>query len=58
MPLGIDAWWQDATEPENDDLAGRRVNHGQWSGELVRNVYPLLVNKTVYEGLVKAGKEP
>ena len=20
VPLGIDAWWQDATEPENDDL--------------------------------------
>ena len=58
VPLGIDAWWQDATEPENDDLAGRRVNAGRWSGELVRNVYPLLVNKTVYEGLVAAGREP
>jgi len=58
IPLGIDAWWQDATEPENDDLAGRRVNNGKWSGEEVRNVYPLLVNKTVYEGLVEAGKEP
>ena len=58
LPLGIDAWWQDATEPENDDLAGRRVNNGRWSGEQVRNVYPLLVNKTVYEGLVAAGKEP
>ena len=53
VPLGIDAWWQDATEPENDDLAGRRVNNGKWSGEEVRNVYPLLVNKTVYEGLRK-----
>ena len=52
VPLGIDAWWQDATEPENDDLLGRRVNNGQWSGEQVRNVYPLLVNKTVYEGLL------
>ena len=51
VPLGIDAWWQDATEPENDDLMGRRVNNGKWSGEEVRNVYPLLVNKTVYEGL-------
>ena len=51
VPLGIDAWWQDATEPENDDLVGRRVNGGKWSGEVVRNVYPLLVNKTVYEGL-------
>lgn len=58
LPLGIDAWWQDATEPENDDLVGRRVNHGKWAGERVRNVYPLLVNKTVYEGLVRAGKEP
>ena len=58
VPLGIDAWWQDATEPENDDLAGRRVNNGRWSGEQVRNIYPLLVNKTVYEGLKEAGKEP
>ena len=57
VPLGIDAWWQDATEPENDDLVGRRVNNGKWAGEQVRNVYPLLVNKTVYEGLVEAGKE-
>ena len=52
VPLGIDAWWQDATEPENDDLVGRRVNNGKWAGEEVRNVYPLLVNKTVYEGLM------
>ena len=53
LPLGIDAWWQDATEPENDDLAGRRVGRdGRWAGEQVRNVYPLLVNKTVYEGLL------
>jgi len=58
LPLGIDAWWQDATEPENDDLAGRRVNQGRWSGELVRNVYPLMVCKTVSEGLVAAGREP
>ena len=50
VPLGIDAWWQDATEPENDDLVGRRVNNGKWAGEQVRNVYPLLVNKTVFEG--------
>ncbi len=53
VPLGIDAWWQDATEPENDDLAGRRVNNGKWDGEQVRNVYPLLVCKTVYEGLLR-----
>ena len=52
VPLGIDAWWQDATEPENDDLEGRRVWGGRYPGELFRNVYPLLVNKTVYEGLL------
>ena len=57
VPLGIDAWWQDATEPENDDLEGRRVNNGLWSGEQVRNVYPLLVCKTVYEGLLEAGQQ-
>ena len=48
---GIDAWWQDATEPENDDLRGRKVANGKIPGEVFRNAYPLLVNKTVYEGL-------
>src|SRR5574344_19963 len=50
LPYNIDAWWQDATEPENDDLAGRMVNAGTTPGEVFRNTYPLLVNKTVYEG--------
>lgn len=50
LPFGIDAWWQDATEPENDDLMGRRVWGGKYAGERFRNVFPLLVNKTVYEG--------
>ena len=50
LPFGIDAWWQDATEPENDDLAGRKVWAGKYAGERFRNVYPLLVNKTVFEG--------
>ncbi len=58
VPLGIDAWWQDATEPENDDLEGRRVNNGRWAGEQVRNVYPLLVCKTVSEGLLREGLQP
>lgn len=46
LPIGIDAWWLDATEPENDDLVGRRVNHSTFPGEVFRNVYPLVVNKT------------
>jgi alpha-D-xyloside xylohydrolase len=50
-PFGIDAWWFDATEPENDDLHGRTVHTG--SGEDVRLLFPLMVNRTVYEGLRK-----
>ncbi|MCD8236816.1 MAG: glycoside hydrolase family 31 protein [Prevotellaceae bacterium] len=52
-PYHIDAWWQDATEPENDDLEGRKVMNNNVPGEVFRNVYPLLVNKTVYEGCRK-----
>jgi alpha-D-xyloside xylohydrolase len=52
-PYQIDAWWQDATEPENDDLVGRKINNGTMPGEKLRNVYPLYVTKTVYEGLRK-----
>ena len=48
LSLGIDAWWQDATEPENDDLAGRSTFAGP--GEKVRLLFPFYVNKTVYEG--------
>lgn len=50
-PYHIDAWWLDATEPENDDLMGRNVAAGKLPGELVRNVYPMKVVSTVYEGL-------
>lgn len=45
--LGIDAWWQDATEPENDDLVRRRTAAGP--GERMRLAYPLQVSRTVYE---------
>lgn len=48
LSLGIDSWWQDATEPENDDLHGRRTHLGP--GEKTRNLYPLFVNRTIYEG--------
>ncbi|GAA0329913.1 hypothetical protein GCM10009087_45130 [Sphingomonas oligophenolica] len=50
--LGIDAWWQDATEPENDDLVGRQTAAGP--GELVRIEYPLHVSRAVYEGQRRA----
>lgn len=48
---GIDAWWFDATEPENDDLAGRLIGQEQIPGEFYRNVYPFMVNRTMYGGL-------
>jgi Alpha-glucosidases, family 31 of glycosyl hydrolases len=54
VPFGLDALWQDATEPENDDLVGRRVMNGRYPGEWFRNVYPLLVNRTIYDGLRSA----
>lgn len=56
-PYGIDAWWQDATEPENDDLEGRKIMKNTVPGELFRNAYPLMVSKTIYEGLGKDDPE-
>jgi alpha-D-xyloside xylohydrolase len=53
--LGIDAWWQDATEPENDDLVGRRTAAG--AGERVRLAYPWHVTHTVYEGQRQAAPD-
>jgi len=55
--LGIDAWWQDATEPENDDLVGRTIYAApgrKQPGEKKRNIYPLQVSRTVYEAQRKA----
>jgi alpha-D-xyloside xylohydrolase len=53
--LGIDAWWQDATEPENDDLAGRVTAAGR--GEHVRLIFPLKVARAVYEGRRRAAPD-
>lgn len=50
--LGIDAWWQDATEPENDDLTGRMTAAGR--GEHVRLAYPLQVARAVHDERRKA----
>jgi alpha-D-xyloside xylohydrolase len=53
--LGIDAFWQDADEPEigqNQNLETRQVNFGSGAvgGKLYTNAYPLFVSKTVYDG--------
>lgn len=46
--LGVDSWWMDATEPENDALVGKQTYFG--SGDFYRLTYPLFVSKAVYEG--------
>ncbi len=46
--LGVDSWWMDATEPENDALSGKQTYLGP--GDFYRLTYPLFVSKAVYEG--------
>jgi len=60
VSLGVDSWWLDATEPENDDLVGRVVGKDDVPGELYRNVYPLKVVNTAYNGLttVRPDEQP
>jgi alpha-D-xyloside xylohydrolase len=45
---GVDGWWMDATEPENDALVGTVTHQGP--GDFYRLTYPLFVSKSVYEG--------
>jgi len=45
---GVDSWWMDAVEPENDALKGVRTHIGL--GDFFRLTYPLLVSQAVYEG--------
>lgn len=52
-PYDIDAWWFDATEPENDDLHGRQIGNDRLPGDVYRNVYPLKVIHTMYHGLLQ-----
>jgi len=45
---GVDSWWMDAVEPENDALKGEKTYIG--AGDFYRLTYPLMVSKAVYEG--------
>jgi alpha-D-xyloside xylohydrolase len=45
---GVDSWWMDATEPENDALHGQKTYLGP--GDFYRLAYPLFVSRAVYEG--------
>lgn len=45
---GVDSWWMDAVEPENDALKGEKTHIG--AGDFFRLTYPLMVSQAVYEG--------
>ena len=45
---GVDSWWMDAVEPENDALTGTLTHIGP--GDFYRLTYPLMVSKAVYGG--------
>ena len=48
--MGFDAWWTDATEPSNFEEPGGldyQTYDGSWLG--VKNAFPLLHNKSIYE---------
>ena len=45
---GVDSWWMDAVEPENDALKGTKTYNGV--GDFYRLTYPLMVSRAVYEG--------
>ena len=45
---GVDSWWMDAVEPENDALKGEKTHIG--AGDFYRLTYPLMVSQAVYKG--------
>lgn len=45
---GVDSWWMDAVEPENDALKDTKTYIGY--GDYYRLIYPLMVSQAVYEG--------
>ena len=45
---GVDSWWMDAVEPENDALHDEKTYVGL--GDFYRLTYPLFVSKAVYKG--------
>ncbi len=45
---GVDGWWMDAVEPENDALKDQKIYIGD--GNLYRLTYPLFACQAIYEG--------
>jgi alpha-D-xyloside xylohydrolase len=52
---GVDSWWMDAVEPENDALKGEKTFMGP--GDFYRLTYPLMVSRSVYEGQREASNQ-
>ncbi|HLN22198.1 MAG TPA: TIM-barrel domain-containing protein [Bacteroidales bacterium] len=52
---GVDSWWMDAVEPENDALRGEMTTMGP--GDFYRLTYPLMVSQAVYEGQRQASSD-
>jgi alpha-D-xyloside xylohydrolase len=52
---GVDSWWLDATEPENDALHGKITFAGL--GDFYRLAYPLFVSQAIYEGQRKTSND-
>lgn len=52
---GVDSWWMDAVEPENDALKGTKTHIG--IGDFYRLTYPLMVSRAVYEGQREASSD-
>ncbi len=52
---GVDSWWMDAVEPENDALKDVKTYLGL--GDFYRLTYPLFVSQAVYEGQRKTSND-
>lgn len=52
---GVDSWWMDAVEPENDALKGTKTHIGV--GDFYRLTYPLMVSQAVSEGQREASSD-
>jgi alpha-D-xyloside xylohydrolase len=48
--IGVDAWWQDATEPGDDGNSVSGVQIYTGSANRMRNSYPLFASEAAYEG--------
>lgn len=51
--IGVDAWWEDTTEPETEGVEENVLVHNKiaiGSGARYANLYPLMANSVIYDG--------